>query len=459
LGLLAPLARAGTIGEERAIPGHLDQAQIDAGEVDLPTLLATGRTWFVAKFTVTEGAGRPAATAAIIPTRSPGTTPGFFRTAGPDSNACRGCHNDPEAGGAGDFVSNVFVAEGFADTDFDTVNPQFSNERGSPALHGDGFVEMLAREMTDELWGQRETAARAARQSKHTVEVPLRAKGVSFGALIVHPDGFVDVSKLEGIDQDLIVRPFSQKGVFTSLRQFTVNALNHHHGMQPRERFGIEYTGTADHDQDGVTDEVLEGDVTALTLFQALLPPPRRVLPVQPERRQAALAGEKLFAQTGCAACHVPALPLEKAVFTEPNPYNAAGNLRVGDVKRPYAADLTALAQKAGMARDERGRILVPLFSDLKRHRIADEERSHYLNELLAQRFVNRDEFLTPRLWGVASTAPYGHRGDVTTLDAAIRHHGAEGNSAREAYEALPEAQRKQIIEFLLSLKIVQEGT
>ena len=31
---------------------------------------------------------------------------------------------------------------------------------------------------------------------------------------------------------NLIVRPFSRKGVFTSLRQFTINALNIHHGME-----------------------------------------------------------------------------------------------------------------------------------------------------------------------------------------------------------------------------------
>ena len=30
-------------------------------------------------------------------------------TSAPDSDACAGCHNDPEAGGAGDFVANVFV--------------------------------------------------------------------------------------------------------------------------------------------------------------------------------------------------------------------------------------------------------------------------------------------------------------------------------------------------------------
>jgi hypothetical protein len=334
------------------------------------------------------------------------------------------------------------------------VDPQFSNERGTPALHGAGFVELLAREMTADLMAQRAAAGRQARSTGKAVRAELKTKGVSFGFLTLHPDGFVDVSELEGVDQDLIVRPFSQKGVFTSLRQFTVNALNHHHGMQPVERFGAAWTGTDDFDEDGVRDEVTPGDVTALVVFQAALPPPVRVLPVPPGRRRAAEAGERVFQAIGCASCHIPHLPLASAVFTEPNPYNAAGNLRVGDVKRPLEIDLTPFAVNAGMARDAQGRILVPLYSDLKRHRIADGERPHYLNELLAQRFVNRDEFLTPRLWGVGSTAPYGHRGDLTTLNEAIRHHGAEGAAARAAYEALPETERRQVIEFLLSLRI-----
>ena len=108
----------------------------------------------------------------------------------------------------------------------------------------------------------------------------------------------------------------------------------------------------------------------------------------------------------------------------------------------------------AGLARDERGRVLVPVFSDLKRHVIADTARPHYANEVLAQRFVNRDAFLTARLWGVGSTAPYGHRGDLTTLHEAIIHHGGEANPSRQAYEDLDESDRRRVIAFLQTLRI-----
>ena len=67
------------------------------------------------------------------------------------------------------------------------------------------------------------------------------------------PTALFDLEKLEGIDTDLNVRPFSQKGVFTSLRQFSVNAMNHHHGMQAVERFGVRWTGKFDLMKTGST--------------------------------------------------------------------------------------------------------------------------------------------------------------------------------------------------------------
>ena len=65
-------------------------------------------------------------------------------------------------------------------------------------------------------------------------------------------------------------------------------------------------------------------------------------------------------------------------------------------------------------------------------------------NELQAQRFVERDVFLTPRLWGVGSTAPYGHRGDFRLLDEIISAHGGDARFARDAYLALRQGRARQ---------------
>lgn len=458
LALWATASLAAPIGDERAIPGHVDQAAIDRSELSIQELIEAGRVWFDAKFTVLDGAGRPGSTSAIVPTPAdPGLTPMFFRTAGADSNACSGCHNSPKSGGAGDFVANAFVTEGFSDTDFDTIDPQFSNERGTTHLFGSGLIELLAREMTRDLRVQRDAARRRAVNEVQPVTVALTTKGVGFGNLTVQPDGFVDVSELSGVDQDLTVRSFSQKGVFVSIRQFTVNALNAHHGIQATERFGSRFTGTEDFDGDGIADEASPGDVTALVAFQSTLPPPQRVLPADAERREAVAAGEKLFAQVGCAECHIPALSLESTVFSEPNPFNPAGNLRIGDIGGAFRMDLANLAAASGLTYDDRGRLMVPAYTDLKRHVIADDERPHFANELLSQRFVERDQFLTARLWGVGSSAPYGHRGDLTTLHEAIVYHGGDAAESRGAFEDLADLDRRRIIEFLLSLRIGTE--
>ncbi|NBC96069.1 MAG: hypothetical protein GVY27_06910 [Deinococcus-Thermus bacterium] len=452
--LLAGSALAQTPGDERAVPVHLDHGEIAAGALSIDDLIAAGERLFTARFTTQDGAGRPAATAAEVPTRRRvADTPAFFRTSGPDANACAGCHVQPAVGGAGDFAMNVFVAPQDIEWDFETVAPDLSMERGTTHLFGAGLLELLAREMTAELHAIRAEALARARATDAAVTADLVTKGVSFGAITATPDGYLDVSAVAGVHPDLVVKPFGQKAVTISLRQFTVGGFNTHHGMQPDERFGARWTGVADFDADGHAGELTAGDITAATLFQAALPPPGRAWPEAPVLRDAAERGEALFAEIGCAACHRPALPLDSLVFTEPGPYNPAGTLRAQETDAIVAVDLAALWGDV-LPRDDQGRWLVPAFTDLKRHVIADAERPFYANELITQNFVPRDRFRTAPLWGVGSTAPYGHRGDVTTLDEAIRHHGGDGAAARQAYEALDPAERGAVIEFLKTLVI-----
>ena len=451
-------ARATEPWEEGVLHAPFDPARL-GGTLDRATLLALvarGEALFTASFTAAEGAGRPMATQAIVPTkRRRAGALAFQRMSGMDANACSGCHNLPVLGGAGDFAANVFVSEGFRDAEFDTLDAQFSNERGSNHLFGAGLVELLAREMTADLRAARGDALRRALAEGVPVEAALGSKGVDFGRLTAHPDGTLDVSEVDGVDPDLTVRPFTHKGVMTSLRQFAVNALNHHHGIQAVERFGARWTGEADHDEDGLSDEIGEADVSALVAWQATLPPPVETVPEDGRWRDYAARGRSTFETIGCASCHVPALPLESAVFADPGPLDMAGTLREGEgVASAY--DLALTAWLATLERDEEGRILVPLFGDLKRHRIADDRTTTFGNELLGQRHVARDTFVTTELWGVADTAPYGHRNDLTSLEEAILGHGGDGAPAREAYEALDEDARKGVIAFLRTLQVAR---
>ncbi len=49
------------------------------------------------------------------------------------------------------------------------------------------------------------------------------------------------------------------------------------------------------------------------------------------------------FRDAGCGTCHIPSLPLDNEgwIFTEPSPYNAPGNLRVGEAPT-LKVDLTS---------------------------------------------------------------------------------------------------------------------
>ncbi len=215
---------------------------------------------------------------------------------------------------------------------------------------GAGLVELLAREMTADLQAIRADAvARSRARRGQDVRADLVSKGVRFGWIVAHPDGMVDLDAIDGVDADLIVRPFSRKGVFTSLRQFTINALNIHHGMEAVERFGVRWTGSHDFAESGVPDAMTAGDVSALVAFQATLPPPTVKTDLPDDWRAAAKEGEKQFDELGCASCHIETLPLKSLVFTDPAPYDMAGTLalRRGEGADPHRPWRAALRQDA----------------------------------------------------------------------------------------------------------------
>ena len=424
-------------------------------EDELFYFLDAGEALFEAKFTSKDGAGRPNSTQAAIPNRPRKPLNQFFsRTSGPDASACSSCHNDPISGGAGDNVTNVFTASGFANAVFDTTDPEFSNERGTNHLFGAGLLELLAREMTVELQDQRRAAILQARETQQSVTADLNAKGIDFGSLIAYPDATVDPSGIEGVDFDLIIKPFTHKGVVRSLRHFTLSAMNQHAGMQATERFGPRWTGTSDYDEDGYTAELSLGEISALVAWQATLPPPTRRDDLEPAWAEAAQAGEGLFTDFGCATCHISALPLDSLDFHDPGPLDGAGTLNARDVERVAIYDLNHMEWSKTLRRDAQGRVLVPLFGDLKRHRMTDAEVNQLGNERVVQGFVDTNVFMTTELWGVGNTAPYGHRNDITTLDEIIRAHGGDSRSSRDAYVGATPKQQSSIIAFLKSLVI-----
>lgn len=492
LALIAQSNPASTIGKEVSIERHLK----DDEEFDLPLemLIEHGKALFAANWTIEEGAGRPltkgTGRALSDPNHPLVGERAFNRISGPDANSCAGCHNAPFGvpGGGGDFVGNVFVlGQRFDAVTFDkndklptssSVDEQgieaslttIANQRSTTGMFGAGYIEMLAREMTEDLQKIRDSVQRGGSKI-------LRTKGVSFGRITRRADGTWDVSQVVGLPRfsiitatpldppTLVIRPWHQASNVVSLREFSNNAMNQHHGIQSTERFGV-----GDADGDEVYNEMTRADMTALAAYQAVMAVPGQVIPNDPQVEEAITRGREAFNSVGCNSCHIPELPLYKKnwIYTEPNPYNPSTNLRSGETK-DLSIDLTdpRLPQpRLVPASPEDNYIMVPVFSDLKLHDITDSNDSDGVDPLDMNQSVwspkfkqgNR-RFLTKRLWGAANEPPYFHHGYFTTLREAIMAHSGEAKESREAFEGLSENDKDSLIEFLKSLQVLPPGT
>ena len=479
-----------SIGREVAIPRHLQDDEEFA--IPLPGLLEYGKKLFMANWTDQEGGGRPQmkgnGTGLSDPAQPLAGARAFNRLSAPDANSCWGCHNAPYGipGGGGDFATSVFVlAQRFDFLTFDpsdrvptrgTVDEQqtpvtlqtAANLRATTGMFGAGYLEMVARQMTAEL--------QAIRDSLQLGETKaLIAKGISFGRLARRKDGSWDPAQIEGLPRasiaaptpvdrpSLIVRPWHQAGNVVSLREFTNTAFHQHHGMQSTERFGRD----TDPDGDGVPNELTRADITAVTLFQAVLAVPGRVIPNDPDIERAVWNGEELFERIGCSSCHIPRLPLYQKgwVYSEPNPYNPPLNLRVGTT-RSLEVDLNStLLPLPRLAPDpaQRDTLWVPAYTDFKLHDIMDpEEPSEPLDQNQTAwtapfRKGNR-RFLTKRLWGAANEPPFFHHGRFTTLRQATLAHSGEALASRTRFQSLASYDQDSLIEFLKTLQVLPPG-
>jgi hypothetical protein len=488
ISALYSLSFAQGIGEERGLPRRL--ADGEEFTLSIAELNQHGKDVFAANWTTEEGQGRRMTKGTGASLSDPAAPLDFPRNmnriSGPDSNSCAGCHNAPFVGGAGDFVTNVFVlGQRFDFATFDGTDTmptkgavdesggdvalqEIANSRQTVGMFGSGFIEMLARQITEDLQAIRDTIDPGESE-------PLVSKGISFGTLSRDLAGVWNVSLVEGLPApsiassgpsdppNLIIRPFHQAGAVISLRQFTNNAMNHHHGIQTTERFGA----GVDADQDGYADELGIADVTASSVFQAGLNVPGRVIPDDPAKRDAVLNGEETFVTIGCSSCHVPSLPLDDNgwMYSEPNPFNPSGNLQAGDAYESthgtLALDLTNAQFPGPRPQVENGVVEVFAFTDFKLHDITSGPGDPNVEALdmhaaagSAEFFAGNSRFLTARLWGAADQMPYYHHGQYSTMRQAIEAHAGEASGVMANWAGLTEVERLEVVEFLKSLRL-----
>ena len=372
------------------------------------------------------------------------------------SDSCAACHGRPRgsAGSGGDVVTRP-------------------DSRDAPHLFGLGLKEMLADEITTALRAIRDQAVAQARSSGAAVTRSLDGKGIHYGSIMARPDGTLDTSGVEGVDPDLRVRPFFHDGTTMSIREFVVGALNNEMGIQAVDpelmaaskggRFvtlsGMVLDGkldavegpqtddeNADPDGDGVTNEAPAALIDYLEFY--LL---NYFKPAVGEQTASTANGRKVFDAIGCGSCHIADLQIDH-------------DRRVADVETLYdpgkgifnhlfatasplfdtstdRADLPALKQPKNQPF-----LVKNIFTDFKRHDLGSNFSERYFDGSMTTRMM------TTPLWGVGSTAPYGHDGRSINLTEVILRHGGEAQGQRDNFASLPLGDRRDVLDFLNSL-------
>ena len=234
----------------------------------------------------------------------------------------------------------------------------------------------------------------------------------------------LNTSKLEGIDGDLVVKPFGRKGNNVTTRDFDCGAIRFHMGMEPVEIVGKDN----DHDGDGVKNEVTIAEMSALAIFSTTSP--------RPVEDQYNGNGANVFAEVGCNNCHVPVMKTKGHILPYQQPEQPQQPFSAQN--KYYEVDLVSSPADFEADPDNNEGMLVKLFSDLKRHDMGPR-----LQESLAGKDPEQNRsFVTARLWGVADTAPYLHDGRATTLTEAIEWHGGEAQEASKKYSALSDSKK-----------------
>ena len=372
------------------------------------------------------------------------------------ADSCAACHGRPRgaAGAGGDVATRP-------------------DSRDAPHLFGLGLKEMLADEISADLRGIRASAVSESQANGLFVTKPLLSLGINYGSITARPDGSVDTSRVQGVDADLRIRPFFHHGGTISIREFVVGALNNEMGLEAADpelaqaSAGARITtpsgmvldgstdqieappcasGADDPDGDGVVNEIPTSLVDhfefyLLNYFKA----------ATYEQTNTTRHGRMLFEQMGCAVCHIPDLQIRR-------------DRRVADVETVYDPvngifnSLFATATGLFTTTDDgRGFPLLKsprfqpflvknIFTDLKRHDLGPNFYERNYDGTM------RTQFLTTALWGVGTTAPYGHDGRSINLTEVILRHGGEAQAARGAFARLSMPNRGALLDFLNSL-------
>jgi CxxC motif-containing protein (DUF1111 family) len=232
---------------------------------------------------------------------------------------------------------------------------------------------------------------------------------------------------------DGTIARFGWKAQNKSLLIFSGEAYNVEMGISneafPTERDETEgclfaQTPNSEAHLDGASAAAALSSITKFTMFMRMLAPPKPSNNVTGATADSIAAGNQLFSTVGCALCHSPSM----------NTYKYASAATMGGVSGTPNGPAVA----------------VNLFSDLLIH-----DMGVGLADGVQQGQASGREFRTAPLWGLGQRLFFLHDGRTNDLRQAIFQHlssGSEANAVTRAFDALPDAQQQNLLNFLRSL-------
>jgi hypothetical protein len=388
-----------------------------------------------------------------------------FRAVGATATSCAMCHNTP------------FQTPGTGGTVFDP--PGLG--RNVPHLFGVGLIEAMAeevsRKLNEKLDRDRNGIVERSELTKKTLIVPIgNGRVLNLGSLSdgeaslnpalrlayfgpagqrlyndpARPALALSSPGVAGIRFEMI--PFGASisdHQFTSLEDFTRGVFFSAFGMQVTELPKLfPSTSTSACAALGVT----KSEIDLISFFLRNHPPP-----APPFQSRTVTRGQRLMEKFNCVSCHIPSWST-----VPPSAPKRFASIQDGSSLSSYAAD--EQKRLSGTWRyppspvhrieaSEKGRPLAALYvyTDLLHHDVGQKFYDVFQDK--DKIFVIK-KFKTPPLWGIGSTAPYGHDGRSPTLDHVIRRHAGDAKSAALAYSSSSASQRKALVAYLSLLRL-----
>jgi CxxC motif-containing protein (DUF1111 family) len=269
--------------------------------------------------------------------------------------------------------------------------------RLGPPVIGRGYIEAIADSEIERV---------AAEQAARGDAIQGRVNRVAYGSEPNEDKRFHDYQKGQ-----IVIGRFGLKARVATLDDFTADAFQGDMGITSPLR-PVEF-----RNPDGLTDDDKPGvdvDYRSVNLRATYI----RLLAI-PARKTSA-AGKALFASSDCAACHVPSLA------TRPD---------------------YPIAELAGIDAE--------VYSDLLLHRMGSELADGLPSHPSVDGEADSFEWRTAPLLGLRFDRTFLHDGRASSIEEAVLMHrgaGSEANAAVDQFEALSDADRQTLLEFVAAL-------